>query len=177
MKFDAQAYALSSSGLKATCNSHGQTVLSTSSVKSVTIVVASGTEYDATKGNAAHNYSFRGADPYSGVVKSINAVSRKSYNTILQRHVADHGEWFNKFTLDLPDPHNSADVDTAVLLADYQTDKGDPFVENLLIEYGQYMFIASSRPGSLPPNLQGSWAPDGNPAWSSDYHIDVNVQM
>lgn len=104
-------------------------------------------------------------------------MSKKSYNTILQSHVKDHGEWFNKFTLDLPDPHNSADVDTMDLLTNYSTEKGDPFVENLLIEYGQYMFIASSRPGSLPPNLQGSWAPDGNPAWSSDYHIDVNVQM
>lgn len=177
MKIDAQARALPSAGLKATCNSNGQTVLSTKSVKSATIVVASGTEYDATKGNAAHNYSFRGADPYPGVVKTISAVSKKSYNTILQSHVKDHGEWFNKFTLDLPDPHNSADVDTMDLLTNYSTDKGDPFVENLLIEYGQYMFIASSRPGSLPPNLQGSWAPDGNPAWSSDYHIDVNVQM
>ncbi|KAL6796672.1 glycoside hydrolase family 95 protein [Trichoderma sp. SZMC 28012] len=177
MKIDAQARALPSAGLKATCNSNGQTVLSTKSVKSVTIVVASGTEYDATKGNAAHNYSFRGADPYPGVVKTISAVSKKSYNTILQSHVKDHGEWFNKFTLDLPDPHNSADVDTMDLLTNYSTEKGDPFVENLLIEYGQYMFIASSRPGSLPPNLQGSWAPDGNPAWSSDYHIDVNVQM
>ncbi|KAK4069115.1 CAZyme family GH95 [Trichoderma harzianum] len=177
MKIDAQARALPSAGLKATCNSNGQTVLSTKSVKSATIVVASGTEYDATKGNAAHNYSFRGADPYPGVVKTISAVSKKSYNTILQSHVKDHGEWFNKFTLDLPDPHNSADVDTMDLLTNYSTEKGDPFVENLLIEYGQYMFIASSRPGSLPPNLQGSWAPDGNPAWSSDYHIDVNVQM
>ncbi|KAK0757339.1 LOW QUALITY PROTEIN: hypothetical protein N5P37_010060 [Trichoderma harzianum] len=177
MKIDAQARALPSAGLKATCNSNGQTVLSTKSVKSVTIVVASGTEYDATKGNAAHNYSFRGADPYPGVVKTVSAVSKKNYNTILQSHVKDHGEWFNKFTLDLPDPHNSADVDTMDLITNYTTEKGDPFVENLLIEYGQYMFIASSRPGSLPPNLQGSWAPDGNPAWSSDYHIDVNVQM
>ncbi|KAM0462089.1 hypothetical protein ACHAO4_001282 [Trichoderma viride] len=177
MKIDAQASALSSSGLKTTCNSKGQTVLSTKSVKSATIVVASGTEYDAKKGNAANNYSFRGEDPHPGVVKTINAVSKKSYSTILQRHVADHGEWFNKFTLDLPDPNNSAEVDSMELLTNYSTDKGDPFVEGLLIDYGKYMFIASSRPGSLPPNLQGSWAPDGNPAWSSDYHIDVNVQM
>lgn len=177
MKLDAQARALPSSGLKAACNSQGQTVLSGKSVTSVTIVVASGTEYDATKGNAANHYSFRGVDPTAGIVRTVNAASKKSYNTILQRHVADHGAWFNKFTLDLPDPNQSADVDTAVLLTNYQTDKGDPFVENLLIDYGKYMFIASSRPGSLPPNLQGSWAPDGNPAWSSDYHIDVNVQM
>ncbi|OTA02843.1 hypothetical protein A9Z42_0032540 [Trichoderma parareesei] len=177
MKFDAQAHVLSSSGVKNSCNNNGQIVVHANKAKSVTVVVASGTEYDPKKGNAAHNYSFRGVDPYPGVLKSIKAVSKKSYNTVLQRHVKDHGEWFNKFTLDLPDPHLSANVDTTDLLTNYKTDKGNPFVENLLIDYGKYMFIASSRPGSLPPNLQGSWAPDGNPAWSSDYHIDVNVQM
>ncbi|ETR98680.1 hypothetical protein M419DRAFT_38400 [Trichoderma reesei RUT C-30] len=177
MKFDAQAHVLSSSGVKTSCNNNKQIVVHANKAKSVTVVVASGTEYDPKKGNAAHNYSFRGVDPYPGVLKTIKAVSKKSYNTVLQRHVKDHGEWFNKFTLDLPDPHHSASVDTTDLLTNYKTDKGDPFVENLLIDYGKYMFIASSRPGSLPPNLQGSWAPDGNPAWSSDYHIDVNVQM
>ncbi|KAL7806846.1 glycoside hydrolase family 95 protein [Trichoderma aethiopicum] len=177
MKFDAQAHILSSSGVKTSCDSQGHTVVHAGRAKSVTIVVASGTEYDPRKGNAAHNYSFRGVDPYAGVLKTIKAVSKKSYSSVLQRHVKDHGEWFNKFTLDLPDPHRSADVDTTDLLTNYRTENGDPFVENLLIDYGKYMFIASSRPGSLPPNLQGSWAPDGNPAWSSDYHIDVNVQM
>ncbi|TFB01383.1 putative alpha-fucosidase A [Trichoderma ghanense] len=177
MKFDAQAHILSSSGVKASCNNNGQTVVHAGRAKSVTIVVASGTEYDPKKGNAAHNYSFRGADPYPGVLKTVKAVSKKSYSTVLSRHVKDHGEWFDKFTLDLPDPNHSADVDTTDLLTNYKTEQGDPFVENLLVDYGKYMFIASSRPGSLPPNLQGSWAPDGNPAWSSDYHIDVNVQM
>jgi alpha-L-fucosidase 2 len=46
-----------------------------------------------------------------------------------------------------------------------------------LFQYGRYLLIASSRPGTLPANLQGKWNDSNVPAWRSDYHIDVNLQM
>ncbi len=55
--------------------------------------------------------------------------------------------------------------------------KRESFLESLLFDYGRYLFIASSRPGSLPPNLQGMWTESMTPAWSSDYHLDINLQM
>lgn len=50
-------------------------------------------------------------------------------------------------------------------------------MEELFFQYGRYLFIASSRSGALPPNLQGSWNKDNNPKWQSDYHMNINVQM
>lgn len=177
MKFDAQVQALASAHLQARCGDDGTMIIPGGKTKSVTFILATGTEYDASKGNAAHDYSFRGDLPYASIMKTIDNASKRCYSSMLKDHIADHHRWMSLFRLDLPDPNGSANVDTAQLLTDYTWDKGDPFVENLMVDYGKYMYIASSREGSLPPNLQGVWAPDLAPAWSSDYHIDINVQM
>ena len=47
----------------------------------------------------------------------------------------------------------------------------------LLFQFGRYLLISSSRPGSLPANLQGKWCDSNNPSWRSDYHTNVNLQM
>lgn len=176
MKFDAQVQALGSAALGPQCAS-GKMIVPTGHHNSLTVILATGTEYDQKKGNAGHGYSFRGRLPNDSVLETVNKVSKKCYGTILKRHIQDHQKYYNRFSLELPDPYNSADIDSATLFKGYTTEKGDPFVENLVVDYGKYMYIASSRPGSLPPNLQGKWAASVNPAWSSDYHIDVNVQM
>lgn len=177
MKFDAQVQILSAGQLKTSCQGDGKMVILGKKTRSVTILLATGTEYDASKGNAAHQYSFRGDLPYPAILQTIAKVSKRCYSNILKDHIADHQSLMGLFRLELPDPNGSANVDTSDLLQAYTWAKGDPFVESLVIDYGKYMYIASSRPGSLPPNLQGNWAPDLAPAWSSDYHIDINVQM
>lgn len=177
MKFDAVVSVIGRGNALQSCGSNGQIVVPSGSTNSLTFVLASGTEYDPKKGTAEHKYSFRGVDPYPAVQETVSKLRNKCYSDILARHAKDFSSLFNRFTLDLPDPNNSATVDTAKLLADYTRAKGDPYVEGLVIDYGKYLFISSSRPGSLPPNLQGKWAAEVNPSWSSDYHIDINVQM
>ncbi|RFU28792.1 hypothetical protein B7463_g7548, partial [Scytalidium lignicola] len=145
--------------------------------KVITLIFAAGTNYDQKKGNSASNYSFKGIDPEATVLTTIQEASKKSYADIYHAHVQDHGELSGQFTLNLPDPKDSATVPTPQLMAQYTTDAGDPFVESLLFDYGRYLFIASSRPGSLPPNLQGIWTESLTPAWSADYHVDINLQM
>ena len=54
---------------------------------------------------------------------------------------------------------------------------GDPFLENLVFDFGRHLFICSGRQTSLPPNLQGKWANALLNAWSADYHVDINLQM
>ena len=53
----------------------------------------------------------------------------------------------------------------------------DPGLEALFFQFGRYLLISSSRPGSLPANLQGLWNNSNNPPWRSDYHSNINVQM
>lgn len=47
----------------------------------------------------------------------------------------------------------------------------------LYFNYGRYLMIAGSRPGSQPMNMQGIWNEDMHPAWGSRYTVNVNTQM
>ncbi|KAL5083537.1 hypothetical protein Trisim1_001349 [Trichoderma cf. simile WF8] len=177
MIFDARAQVLNRPR-GATCTSaHELLVPSDRRTTSVTVVYAAGTNYDQKKGTRASNYSFKGVDPAAAVVSTIKAVEKKSFTSMYNAHVKDHNTLFSQFTLNLPDSEHSASVPTATLIENYDYNVGDPFVENLLFDYGRYLFIGSCRDGSLPPNLQGIWTENQFPAWSSDYHVDVNVQM
>ena len=53
----------------------------------------------------------------------------------------------------------------------------DPDLEEIMFQYGRYLLASSSRPGGLPANLQGLWNDSNTPAWASDYHNNINLQM
>lgn len=125
-----------------------------------------GTNYDMIAGDAAHGYSFKGADPHSALVTLLNSAtnSRSSYQTILTQHMADYSGVITKFSLNLgqtPDFQTPTDE----LVAAYQTDTGNSYVEWLLFNFGRYLLVGSSR-GDLPANLQGKWANNIGNAWS-----------
>ena len=111
--------------------------------------------------------------------KVTSAAASKSYERLLRAHLRDYQALESAFSLNLPDPNGSADKETADLISAYTADRstGDPFVEALLFDYSRHLLISSSRPGSLPANLQGRWTEELNPAWSADYHANINLQM
>ena len=53
----------------------------------------------------------------------------------------------------------------------------DPQLIATYFQYGRYLLLSSSRPGTMPANLQGLWADGLNPPWQADYHININIQM
>ena len=53
----------------------------------------------------------------------------------------------------------------------------DNHLYELMFQYGRYLLISSSRPGTMPANLQGIWANKIQTPWNGDYHTDVNVEM
>lgn len=56
-------------------------------------------------------------------------------------------------------------------------DAEDPGLLSLYWQFGKYLLVGSSNPGTLPANLQGVWANGMNPPWGSDYHTNINLQM
>lgn len=48
---------------------------------------------------------------------------------------------------------------------------------NLYWQFGKYLLVSSSRPGTLPANLQGVWADGLKSPWNADYHTNINLQM
>ena len=53
----------------------------------------------------------------------------------------------------------------------------DPAFAALYFQFGRYLLIAGSRPGTQPLNLQGIWNKDINPAWSANWTLNCNAQI
>jgi len=53
----------------------------------------------------------------------------------------------------------------------------DPALAALCFQFGRYLLITSSRPGTQPANLQGIWNASMNPSWDSKYTTNINAQM
>lgn len=56
-------------------------------------------------------------------------------------------------------------------------ERDDPDLIETYFQYGRYLLVASSRPGTFPANLQGLWNPHEKAPWGSDYHLNINIQM
>lgn len=66
---------------------------------------------------------------------------------------------------------------TDALLEKYKAGEYDPYIEEILFQYGRYLLIASSRKGCLPANLQGIWNYYEAAAWGGGYVNNINVSM
>jgi alpha-L-fucosidase 2 len=58
-----------------------------------------------------------------------------------------------------------------------QAGQPDPFLTAQAFQFGRYLLMASSRPGSQPANLQGIWSKDIRPAWGSKWTLNINAPM
>jgi alpha-L-fucosidase 2 len=53
----------------------------------------------------------------------------------------------------------------------------DPSLCTLFFQYGRYLLISSSRPGTQPANLQGIWNDQIKPPWDSKWTVNINTEM
>ena len=109
-------------------------------------------------------------------VRTLDAAQKLGYDELKKRHVCDVQELMDRCTLEI-DSDNRDNIPTDKRLqavAEGGTDNG---LINLLFAYGRYLLISSSRPGSLPANLQGIWNDSFSPAWDSKFTININAQM
>lgn len=96
-----------------------------------------------------------------------------SYEELLERHTEIHTALYDRIQIRLGG--HSAGKSTDELMAEaYDGSSPLPLVEQMA-RYGRYLLISST--GQWPPNLQGVWNGDFEPAWCSDYHNDVNIEM
>ncbi|WP_197093709.1 glycosyl hydrolase family 95 catalytic domain-containing protein [Nonomuraea sp. SBT364] len=113
---------------------------------------------------------------YQGIARRhLNAAAGRTYDDLRSRHIADYQRLFGRTTLDLGRTA-AADQPTDVRIAQH-TSTDDPQFSALLFQYGRYLLISSSRPGTQPANLQGIWNDSLTPAWDSKYTINANLPM
>ena len=118
---------------------------------------------------------------HARVQATADAAANKGYDAVRADHVSDVSALMGRVDLSLGD-EAASDKPTDKLLEAYNngtaSDSERRLLETALYQYGRYLTVASSRENSqLPSNLQGVWNNSNNPPWSSDYHINVNLQM
>lgn len=117
------------------------------------------------------NYQDVGADPHQRVEAVLVDLEKRTYETILSEHLAEHRRLFRRVSVDFgAGPGSALPTDERVALT-------DPALAALVVQFGRYLLITSSRPGSQPANLQGIWNEEMNPKWDAKYTTNINLQM
>ena len=143
--------------------------LSVTNANAVTFVLTAATNFAADTNPKASN-------PRNLAQKMNSDVLEKPYKELRDAHVADYQKLMGRVRLELAGPAR-ADLPTDERLALMQQGGEDNGLLQLYFQYGRYLLIASSRPGSLPANLQGKWNDQLSPPWESKYTININTEM
>ncbi|GAB6927282.1 glycoside hydrolase family 95 protein [Paenibacillus sp. JCM 10914] len=140
---------------------------------SVTLWIAAATDfagYDQMPGTAQ--------DSARLCRERIQQADRLGYEAIRSRHLEEHQAMFRRVELSLGKGNETkSEIPTDDRMKAYLAGNPDPELEALMFQYGRYLLIASSRPGTQPAHLQGIWNPHVQPPWNSDYTININTEM
>lgn len=130
----------------------------------VTIIVAAAT-------------TFRHKDPEHYVLTQLESASETGYEQIKQQHLTSFTAMFNRVSFNLNAKEDFIHLPIDQRLEKIKEGKEDQKLVQLLFDFGRYLLMSSSRPGSLPANLQGIWNEHMLPPWDSKYTININAQM
>lgn len=142
-----------------------ETCLSIKNADSVTILISAATSYI--------NYNDVSGDEIAKAILPITKAETKTYENLKTAHIADYQKFFNRVSLNLGE---SSNLPTDERIKNFAT-ANDPDFAALYFQFGRYLLIASSRPGTQPANLQGIWNDSMSPPWNSKYTININTEM
>jgi alpha-L-fucosidase 2 len=121
------------------------------------------------------NYKDVSADQAQRIQDYFKRLGEKEYAAVREDAVEDHQALFSRVSLDLTTTPSSF-LPTSERLTSIQVTP-DPQMAALSYQFGRYLLIASSRPGTQPTNLQGIWNDYPNPMWDSKYTTNINTEM
>lgn len=122
------------------------------------------------------NTDYYRPNPSAQNTDQLALAAARPFGDLRERHIADYQPRFGRVQLELAAAATSG-LPTDERLNRIKAGASDPAFDALYFQYGRYLLVASSRPGSLPANLQGIWNPLFKPPWFSDYTININCQM
>jgi len=163
LKFQTRMRVLADGG-KINPDSNAITV---TNADSATLFIAIATSYKSYKDVTG--------DPEALTKKYISKAAKKSYKNIRKDHIAEHQRLFGRVKLDLGTTEASERPTDERIKKFAATN--DPQLAALYFQFGRYLLVSSSRPGSQPANLQGIWNESVNPPWGSKYTININTEM
>lgn len=126
-------------------------------------------------GTSYRRYDDPTGDPLAPVTSRLDRASGRAFDELRTRHIADHRRFFDRLKIDLGSTP-AADLPTDKRIA-ANVHTSDPALAALFVQYGRYLLLASSRPGTQPANLQGIWNDLTDPPWGSKYTVNINTEM
>ena len=146
-------------------------------VKGDKIVVSNADEVELylSAGTNFKNYKDVSGDPDAVCKKALQSIAGKSFSQIKGAHTSEYQKYFNTLSIDFDGSENEK------LPTDQRIEKfassTDPSLVGLYLQYGRYLLISASRPGTQPANLQGIWNDLLTPPWGSKYTTNINLEM
>jgi len=135
---------------------------------SATIIISAATSF--------RRYDDVSGDPTATNRETLRKLEGRSFESLRDAHIADHQRMFRRVAIDLGhNPAAEAMATDARVRQSPQVD--DPSLASLYFQYGRYLLMSSSRPGSQPATLQGLWNNSLDPPWGSKYTININTEM
>jgi hypothetical protein len=185
VKFEAQMRVKNFGG-DAKCENKSQQYASISveNADSAVIIMSLGTNYilspqvimGGNYNNEKNAEKLKGRpSPHSFVSNTIDKAFKKTYTTLLKNHTEDYCKLFDRVYLNLEDIVPT--ITTDKLLVEYKSTGKNKYLDELYFQYGRYLLISMSRPGTLPANLQGTWNVHRVAPWTGGYWMNINLQM
>ncbi|MGZ5499066.1 MAG: glycoside hydrolase family 95 protein, partial [Candidatus Aminicenantales bacterium] len=163
LRYEARLKALTEGGTMAV----GEDELVVTGADAATLLVAAATNFVT--------YKDVSGDPAARVEAALAGAAAKPFGVLLDAHLREHRRLFRRVEIELPSGPTS-DLPTAERIKAFDG-TNDPALAGLVLQFGRYLLISSSRPGTQPANLQGIWNDKMNPSWDSKYTTNINTEM
>ena len=112
------------------------------------------------------------------VMAKLSSIDETEIPHILEEAVNEHRKLMGRCLLDLGlTPKGTEQLTTGKRRERYSKGEFDPELIETYFQFGRYLLVSSSQPGTLPANLQGIWNPYLEAPWKSDFHLNINLQM
>ncbi|HEV8271064.1 MAG TPA: glycoside hydrolase family 95 protein, partial [Chitinophagaceae bacterium] len=118
-----------------------------------------------------------GKDPSIEAKANLDKALQKNFSQLKAAHIKDYQSLFKRVDLNLGIDLQKAKQPTDERLKQFAASPDDYQLQTLYYQFGRYLMIASSRPGSRPTNLQGIWNDNVQPPWGSNYTTNINTEM
>lgn len=163
LRFEARLAATPSGGQLRS----DDTGLAVSGADEVTLLLAIATSY--------RGFDDTSGDPAALARQQLESARGRGFAQIASETAQAHRALFDRVSLDLGHTPAAQQPTDERIKASAGSD--DPALATLYFDYGRYLLICSSRPGSQPANLQGIWNDSTKPPWESKYTININTEM
>ncbi|MCE6991971.1 glycosyl hydrolase family 95 catalytic domain-containing protein [Dyadobacter sp. CY323] len=145
-------------------------ILTISNARSVVLIHTIATDY------VMQFPTYKGNDYKKANRATMLKVAGKRFDALYAEQQKDYHALFDRVSLRLG-KETVKNLPTNERQKRYSQGQPDAGLEELYFQYGRYLMISSTRPGTMPMSLQGKWNDSTNPPWTNDYHTNINIQM